>query len=198
MPLAVTYLEREPRSPLVFLQVNNSRFRSNNSLPGVAYLHRTSVVIIAEPPFVQACQERSVTAKGSSAPRKSIFSEIYGELKEATKLSEEFASSTNNTSRLSSKLTLLDAPSHLIPAVNILFSSFMGSLLTPSTKDELLLEAPGASTADVEMAEIPANDEEDLDTEESLASELHPQFDLLQSSSYSNLASLFKSIQLDA
>merc|ERR1712107_350701 len=132
-PLAITLLDYSPRSPLLHLpRGDDSRFQEHFDLPSLVYLHATMAVLIGEPEFIKYCRDRSVSASKdvSKTAKKSIFSEIYGELKEATQQLEDSVDD-HQVSTLASKLSILESPSHLIPSVNILFPSFMESLLTP-------------------------------------------------------------------
>jgi len=201
-PLAITELEYTPRTPLMYLpRGDDSRFQEHSDLPSLAYLHVTTVVIIGEPEFIKHCRDRSVSASKdvSKTARKSIFSEIYGELKEATQQLEDTVDD-QHTSTLASKLSILESPSHLIPSVNILFPSFMKSMLTPSARVDKEQEVHDSETDSMDVEEEDASAQQtstDALTESSVHQrELVPDFDIQKNSDYAALSKLISSMDL--
>jgi len=202
-PLAVTLLDYSPRSPLLNLpRVDDSRFQENSDLPSLVYLHATTAVIIGEPDFIKYCRDRSVSASKdvSKTGRKSIFSEIYGELKEATQQLEDSVDD-RQVSTLASKLSILESPSHLIPSVNILFPSFMESMLTPSTHVDKGEQDNQPATDSMDVEEDQSTTSADQATDETVQRdvsqrELFADFDLQKNKDYAALASLVSSLNL--
>ena len=135
----------------------------------------------------------------SKTARKSIFSEIYGELKEATQQLEDTVDD-QHTSTLASKLSILESPSHLIPSVNILFPSFMKSMLTPSARVDKEQEVHDSETDSMDVEEEDASAQQtstDALTESSVHQrELVPDFDIQKNSDYAALSKLISSMDL--
>lgn len=109
-------------------------------------------------------------------------------MKEATATLNADDIEKSTFSNESEALAVLDSPSHLIPSVNILFSTFMDSLLSkPESTDKTVpMDIDTEMDSNDMEQEIITND--NLITEQSINTETFDSFDIFSNAEYTSLA----------
>jgi len=183
-PFSITRLKQIPRTGLVNLSTKN---RASNPAQTVAYLSDFEVVIVGDPKFTAECKRKSIRAQRSFNKQSGeIFSEIFGELKNAANIQQnDILAEKSALTGESKELAILDSPSHLIPSVKMLFSTFMESKLG---KAEVLDESKKESGVVDEPTEMDVDDA-DLGAESpiSLQSEVFDNFSIKTNKDYALL-----------